>query len=36
MESDSEDGYHYDSDGYGGADPYVKVCVCARSVATLH
>ena len=28
MESDSEDDCH-SSDGFGGADPYVKVCVCA-------
>ena len=27
MESDSEDDDHYESDGFGGADPYVKVFV---------
>ena len=28
MESDSEDDSH-SSDGFGGADPYVKVCFCS-------
>jgi hypothetical protein len=31
MESSSEDDA-YSSDGFGGVDPYVKVCVCSIAV----
>ena len=32
MESDSENDDHYESDGFGGADPHVKVCRTAAGV----
>jgi hypothetical protein len=36
MESDSENDDHYESDGFGGADPHVKVCRTAAGPAQLH
>ena len=35
-ESDSQDELGFESDGFGGADPYVKVCRTAAGPAQLH